>query len=83
MAKEYRYSFTVQGHMEFPLDMLRYDACWPYRESEDVPAIAASLNPRVKTETRKVSLVGVKQPTEGRWASFGWRVLEWKRFALT
>jgi len=85
MAKEYRHQFTVQGHLTFPVDMLRYDACWPKTEAEDVPAIADSLNPLVKTQTYTIRMVGCLPPTEGRWASFGWKVLSGSisRYALT
>lgn len=32
--------FTVRGRGEFPLDMLRYDSCWP-RSGEDVMVLSA------------------------------------------
>lgn len=62
--------FTVQGSGYFPFDMLRYDACYP-ATSDD----AASLNLK---EARTITLISamVAQPTEGRWRSFGWQVID-------
>lgn len=106
------YHFTVEGRGSFPVDMLRYDCCWPRRESEDVPEVQG-MPPRPKDKrvaekarqivqmmqdkpelmrevlrqlmglhddalfngTRKVDLVGHHKPTEGRWESFGWKVV--------
>lgn len=69
------FEFTVEGIGTFPFDMLRYDQCWPKRESEDSTEL--ELHPRSTRvrEARQVTLVGISPPTEGRWASFGWRVL--------
>lgn len=67
MAKVKLYSYTVEGHHRFPLDMLRYDRCWPAKQI-DVSALDA--HPGVRT-------VGVRSnqpPTVERWASFGWQV---------
>jgi len=69
------YEFTVEGKGEFPFDMLRRDQCWPRRESHDVTALAPHHRSSVLRETRQVQLVGLCEPTEGRWASFGWRVV--------
>lgn len=68
------YEYTVEGRGEFPFDMLRYDQCWPKRESEDVVNMAPS-HPGMRREVRRVTLVGTHSPTEGRWESFGWKVL--------
>lgn len=63
--------FTVKGRGLFPVDMLRYDCCYPAspqdvnnmdgREPREVTLVTATVNP----------LVG---PTKGRWESFGWTV---------
>ena len=60
--------FTVVGTGEFPTDMLRYDICWP----------ASEFNSRLfnQADTRRIELKGLKVPTTGRWASFGWNVVE-------
>lgn len=65
------YIFTVEGVGDFPVDMLRYDACWPYMERD-----SALMQPSYR-ERRRVVLQSrsVSGPTEGRWSSFLWRVI--------
>lgn len=63
------YLYKVRGTFHFPLDMLRYDACWP-GSSEAVSAMAADGGGEVVVE-----LHSYKHPTEDRWKSFGWIVL--------
>lgn len=63
------YTFTVEGGGDFPFDMLRYDACWPYSEGYDSTALAVGSG-RVVLQSTKES-----GPTPARWASFGWRVI--------
>lgn len=76
MAKEIRYEFTVEGIWDFPIDMLRYDMCWPEHETSDSVNIAESFRPsRKKSEPTRICLVGLREPTDGRWSSFGWRVV--------
>lgn len=65
--------FTVEGNGDFPLDMLRYDQCWPKSESTDSINVAA----RRYTSKRQVTLVSIKRlPTIARWESFGWKVVK-------
>ncbi len=80
MAKKYQQLFTVTSKMAFPLDMLRYDQCFPYSQ-EDVAQIGASLDRCVDVKERTVTLsrfVDAKTvrnlPTMDRWKSFGWTV---------
>lgn len=61
-------AFTVEGAGQFPIDMLRYDACWPSTQ-QDVAAIE-----RIGTR-RRIQLRGITAPTAARWKSFGWAVL--------
>lgn len=68
MPKPKLYRFTVSGSGPFPEDMLRYDACWPASQS-DVP-----LPKRFTGEMHTVNLLGLHDPTVGRWRSFGWTV---------
>jgi hypothetical protein len=58
------YRYTVEGTGQFPVDMLRYDSCWP-STSKDVP---------LPTKGGRVELVGIQEPTLLRWRSFGWTV---------
>jgi hypothetical protein len=67
--------FQVQGSGEFPFDMLRYDSCWPSRSDPDVIAMAPHHRSSRLKEKRTVELVGLREPTAGRWESFGWRVV--------
>jgi hypothetical protein len=67
-------TFTVEGMGPFPVDMLRYDACFPDR-SDDAVELGGSMHPRASRRKRTVRLrSNLKQPTEGRWMSFGWTV---------
>lgn len=69
-----RFTFVVEGRMEFPFDMLRYDGCWP-EQSEDVSNLQYDRERRKPLEFRRVMLRGTSMPTVARWASFGWRVV--------
>lgn len=66
-------TFTVEGAGEFPIDMLRYDYCWP-KQSKDSTAINASFQrqPHVR---RQVTLATNGYVTTERWESFGWKVV--------
>ena len=65
--------FGVEGRGSFPIDMLRYDSCFPAHES-DSGEIEASLRPREGNVSRAIFLRGPREPTVARWASFGWKV---------
>jgi hypothetical protein len=68
-------TITVTGMTPFPIDMLRYDACWP-ASSVDSGKIDASIK-RANAEPLEISLTvaaGYSGPTVARWASFGWSV---------
>ena len=67
-------SFTVRGRGPFPVDMLRYDQCWPVFP-DDADKIRDSLmNPSYK-DTREIQLNSTKSfSTDARWSSFGWYI---------
>jgi hypothetical protein len=69
------FEFEVAGRGQFPIDMLRYDQCWPKRESEDAMGIERSFrnDPGI---LRQVTLRGLHPPTVGRWESFGWKIID-------
>jgi hypothetical protein len=69
-------TFKVIGDGRFPLDMLRYDACYPVT-TNDALAIGTQFPFRKPTESRTVLLRtnAENAPTIGRWESFGWRVI--------
>jgi hypothetical protein len=66
--------FTVEGRGQFPLDMLRYDSCWPESQA-DVTELGATHDRFAEKRARVVTLRGLSEPTEGRWQSFGWIVI--------
>lgn len=70
------YVFEVEGTGSFPIDMLRYDSCWPKSEGSDSLEVESSFRPRKAGNIRRrVTLIGLSEPTGARWASFGWKVL--------
>lgn len=75
MATKYEHHYTVVGRGVFPFDMLRYDACHPRRETDSGTLERAWREwPKERRMLLEVQIVGLVAPTEGRWASFGWRV---------
>ena len=69
--------FVVSGNGSFPMDMLRYDRCYPVDGSS-----AADMHeprPNSRTRVREVRLRIFTEnedirPTRDRWTSFGWAV---------
>jgi len=79
VAKQIIYNLKVKGNGQFPIDMLRHDACWPHTE-EDSAKICGLMNPRLRPDgICEVNLQTIQSlnwtPTSGRWKSFGWRVV--------
>lgn len=72
MAKVKTKFITVEGRGRFPLDMLRYDSCWPYTTVD-----SGRMDPDVR-EKRKVVLLtnSPNAPTPKRWDSYTWKVVE-------
>lgn len=72
MGWRYYQTFDVTGQGHFPLDMLRYDHCWPRYEAQicDIPA---AKEKRTIAIARRVDGPRV-MPTIERWRSFGWTV---------
>ena len=68
------YSISVKGVVNFPIDMLRYDSCWPVSQ-DDAAQITASFGHR-HDENQPVRLNSYQKPTPERWKSFGWNVLD-------
>lgn len=77
-------TFEVEGRGSFPLDMLRYDACYPSSEQN---SHLIEYNPwadDLKSSKRTVRLMHRvlkdeylgNYPTKGRWESFGWKVVD-------
>lgn len=72
------HTFTVEGwsNRGFPLDMLRYDTCWPKRQVDGgaITALLAGQSDRGRSERCRIELTGLVDPTFHRWESFGWTV---------
>jgi hypothetical protein len=67
--------FTVEGSGRFPVDMLRYDRATPSTYADFV-AVTREWVPTRLREKYRVRLQAESGPTEARWESFGWRVLD-------
>lgn len=68
--------FTVEGAFQFPIDMLRYDCCYP-QQQVDVSSIEDSYDTS-EHKIHKVTLASqlIHNPTKDRWASFNWHVTD-------
>ena len=74
MAKRFtRYEYEVTGAGDFPVDMLRYDCCWPCNGESAARLLLDRDEPR-STPRRTIRLRSVQPPTVERWASFQWHV---------
>ena len=81
-AKYHEIHFTVRGSGAFPYDMLRYDRCFPASERESAGLACPYHGP--ESSKRDVQITAVNYdgnnataPTERRWNSFGWKVLDY------
>lgn len=80
MPKDMIYNFIVAGRGDFPMDMLRYDECYPDSTNDAMripyPTNEYSERVRLHDTRRQIKLLSHKIPTAARWASFGWTVVE-------
>lgn len=76
MKKPNRWKYTVQGVGCFPVDMLRYDCCWP-RTQDDVANMIDLLH---NTNHGPVEMIGIRPPTVARWNSFLYKVTNIESF---
>jgi hypothetical protein len=78
------YHFVVEGAGLFPIDMLRYDACWPHTEG-DSHIIERSREDYSKVQVTLSAVYngGTHHPCAERWKSFTWKVVacDGRRFA--
>lgn len=63
------HDFTIYGAGPLPLDMCRYDRCWPMTEGD--AGVAENHD-----GPRSIRMSGLNHPNRLRWESFGWRVME-------
>ena len=77
-AHEFEVSPIAPVFATFPVDMLRYDGCYPAR-AEDAAEISISARRDNLDSRAKVRLIALGRskswrPTMARWDSFGWQV---------
>lgn len=71
---------AVKGY-DFPIDMLRYDRCFPAEErcAREIEMTLGYKSPRdflgMEVHLEKTAEKSWK-PTAGRWESFGWKVID-------
>lgn len=71
--------FKVTGKGEFPVDMLRYDCCFPSDEESSLRIVVdRSLNDYYLERTISLKIYSNRKLDETityrRWESFGWKV---------
>jgi hypothetical protein len=70
--------FTVEGGGTFPIDMLRYDACYPASEADSY-ATEWNVGDGLRRVTLKHRVTKDEclnhYPTEDRWKSFTWNIV--------
>ncbi len=79
----YKTTFVVEGTSDFPIDMLRYDSCYPYTGS-DVSGVtsperfcsAENLSAHRRVKLCTVHNGRIPNLTPDRWRSFGWRIVD-------
>ena len=70
---QYGWEFIVRGKGAFPLDMLRYDKCYPLKESFS----RDFRDGRTDTVIDVLLRVDMDRSlTPDRWKSFGWEIVE-------
>ena len=70
----YYQTFTVSGKISFPLDMLRYDHCFPRSPRDSSSICADPCGNELTIDLGRYVGTKSEEPTLGRWASFGWHV---------
>jgi hypothetical protein len=74
------YEYYATGQGDFPLDMLRYDQCWPTSTDDafnllnDDHQCAGQHLYQSPNRLRSIRLQSYGEPTIERWSSFGWSV---------
>jgi hypothetical protein len=62
------YQYYATGRGDFPLDMLRYDQCWPASTDDAFNLLERDV------DLRSIDLLSHIEPTIDRWLSFGWSI---------
>lgn len=72
-SRLYVMRFTVTGKGRFPLDMLRYDSCFPATQGDVCNLTPRDRQPRTVTLEHRGANKDWK-PTAARWQSLGYTV---------
>ena len=88
MAKQWAIKFTVQSRFKipraFPIDMLSYDSCYPSNDGYSTGRMIDSLDQNISAKEfnpEPITLIHLSHgnknwsPTNGRWESFGYKVM--------
>jgi len=86
MAKKFIHVITVRSAglgklvFPFPIDMLRYDSCYPRTERDSGKIALARHGNRRDDDPGDIQLIAVEtkawRPTNGRWKSFSYDVVD-------
>jgi hypothetical protein len=80
VMKVYQQRWEVEGSMSFPVDMLRYDSCFPFSETESykiIKCMEGNNRGPVRVIVHRYRSSGMsKEPNAQRWQSFGWKIVE-------
>lgn len=78
MAKKYYQTFVVKTSFTFPIDMLRYDGCFPHSEQDSGKIIRNLTEHEHPLEVKIGRYVDYKHsiPCIGRWESFNCQIDE-------
>ena len=71
------WKFKVRGAMAFPVDMLRYDACWPADIDSGIDIVMDRKDVEYN-DIRTAIMTSHQAPTQDRWRSFGWDIVDTK-----
>lgn len=71
----YQHFAVITTNSAFPLDMLRYDCCFPVAES-DSRRIAESINPRIENRPVSVLVSRFTESPEPRWNYERWHAFQ-------
>ena len=72
---------TFRGKTPFPLDMLRYDQCWPAKTSDAI-SIGMSVSRALPGEIYDIEICGYYPFNFDRWKSFGWTICDARFYTI-
>lgn len=77
---QYVHTAKATGKGAFPIDMFRYDGCYPHHETDSGKVTSHYSDPQ-SAAMRTVEIMAITDRkiapfTEARWASFGWKLTD-------